>query len=1170
MTSLLSMETAADPGNSCSQQCSSCDGSSARCWCLDCNEALCNVCVSAHRRVTLTRSHRILNQPPAGAVSTPPTKFCRLHPSETLKLFCFTCNQLTCRDCQLMTHMNHRYQFVSEALDSLKKQLEVLVQPIGAHGGTARQTLLDMETRLQDLVDSESNLKNELQQSCYAISQHLKMRMEEIMKEAKKVCELECEMIKKRMMKLKQLQQKKQSVTETAEKARNTNDLSALLTFTAQIESQLKDLPDQNSSPPPTMSRLKVVTDRKSLEAILNFGQLEVSWIPFSVSQTSNQNRDSRAAASSSSSSSLSPLTLTRPAPYSRSVPLTRTTSDTDSPVPVNCSSTTSKSSFSPLCPSPSSSSSFSRSCSTSIAFASSNSSATPPTSTCLSISYGTLPQTRNTCDTDSPVLVNGPSTSWKPLSNQFCPPPSSRSSANQSSAPVTTTPAVTSHKPVECPSSSTVKTLSHLGTNPRQLLLPRNHVQHVSTSVKLQPVGFGVPPKAGASPSCTVFKLVKPSLVLNRPTAPHQNQPAAVLLTNNQTAYQVSCWPSSLSSVVPQFPMLLSQTVSYTLPGNTRPKQQVNSGSRKILPAAPTQNQIPVRPSQTALPSHESDHQPLKDIIYTTITSGPVSSPEGLTSAVGSHSSSPKHQQLCLPPSSSCSSSVTPPTSTCPAPTCRPLPLTENTSDAASPVPDDHLTTSRETLYDQMCPSSSTVTPPAFTCLSPSCGTFPQTGNTCDTDSPVPVNGPSTSWKSSSNQLSPPPSSCPSVNRSSAPVTTAVTSDPLFSFEGLISDVSPHSSSLKQPQQSPVVRAVADSACDLSVQQVAARQQEHAENEPTSTVSEETEPAGKLSPPEVSDGDAEEPSSVIGYPDCSLSQWQPRVSLFRLPVSPPRPGRPLSGFRLVPGDSKDEIYLEEITEDIQSRVDDVTGDITEPPSSPGSPVTLQIVTCSACGAANGSIICSACGRGYHRDCHVPPVGHGIWSEWICSLCQDLSDPSDPYSSDRPQRPQSPCLSLLDQRFGVWSHLKLMSDRLTLRRPPAYQTAAELLSDIWSLFNDVSQDDDVLNKLQESFQIREMETFSSELNPSVPMPPSSSRNTEGDRSAVGRPRRPLDTEASGGDTVVEGSKRSKVTSEEQEVITSKSKLKTTRKRLREFLDLVGTPGSKRTKTESRV
>ncbi len=111
-------------------------------------------------------------------------------------------------------------------------------------------------------------------------------------------------------------------------------------------------------------------------------------------------------------------------------------------------------------------------------------------------------------------------------------------------------------------------------------------------------------------------------------------------------------------------------------------------------------------------------------------------------------------------------------------------------------------------------------------------------------------------------------------------------------------------------------MRALADSACDRSVQQVAARRQEPAENEPTSTVSEETEPAERPSAPEVSDRDGEELSSVIGHPDFSLSQWQPRVSLFRLPVSLPRPGSALPGFRLVPGDAKDEIYLEEISQE--------------------------------------------------------------------------------------------------------------------------------------------------------------------------------------------------------------------------------------------------------------
>lgn len=121
--------------------------------------------------------------------------------------------------------------------------------------------------------------------------------------------------------------------------------------------------------------------------------------------------------------------------------------------------------------------------------------------------------------------------------------------------------------------------------------------------------------------------------------------------------------------------------------------------------------------------------------------------------------------------------------------------------------------------------------------------------------------------------------------------------------------------SSPKHEQQSLVVKAVADSACDHGVQQVETRQQESAENEPSSTVCEESEAAASVC--ETSDSESEEPAAVIGRQDCSSSQW-PKVLVFRLPVPPARPGRPLPAFRLVHGNAKNEIYLEEMSEDAQ------------------------------------------------------------------------------------------------------------------------------------------------------------------------------------------------------------------------------------------------------------
>ncbi|XP_074510470.1 uncharacterized protein trim33l isoform X8 [Sebastes fasciatus] len=1087
MTSLFNMEAAANV----SQQCCSCDASSARCWCVDCNEALCDICVSAHRRVTVTRSHRILNQPPAGGVSTPPTKFCRLHPSEPLKLYCFTCNQLTCRDCQLTAHMNHRYQFVREALHTLKKQLEVRVQPIRAQGDRVSRILLDMETRLQDIANSQSCLKTELQQSYTVLIQHLKMRMVEILKQVEKVCESEYEWIQRRMRRMKQLMQKQQAVTEIAEKARNTSDLSALWTYTTQVESQLKNLPDEDLSPPQTMSELKVVTDHSSLDAVVNFGALQVLWVPFAVSQTSNQNTPA--------GFSSYPSTPACPDPTYRPLPQTRTTRD--SPVPVGSSSTSS----SQLCP---------------LSFT-----VTPTTSTCPA------PSRR----TDSPAPVTCPSTSWK-----------SSLSFNQSNAPFATTAAVTSA--VQHPSS----TLSQLEKN--------------SPGQVPQPFSAPLPPSAGPS---SVLQPVQPSLVLNQPTAPHKNQSTAALLNITQTVYQVSCLPPA----VPQFPMLLSQAS----PGNTWPKQKYLMGnvipgrlspasvSSKIPPAATTGNQISVGPSQTAL------HPPP--------TSSPPSSTQRLDPDTdpGPHSSSLDQQQqspvVRAVADSACDCSVQQAAARQPEPAENEPTSTVSEEPAGKPSAPEEPEPEPEVLDKEVEEPEPEVSDSEGGEPEPE----PQVSDK-EVEEPEPE-------VSDRDVEKPEPEVLDSEGDKLEP-------EPLVSDSGgdepelLVSDsegdelepellVSDSEGDELEPEL-----LVSDSEGDELEPELLVSDSEGDELEPESLVSDSggdepellvSDSEGDELEPEllVSDSEGDEPGLVIGESVSSLSQWQPSVVLLRLPVSSPRPGCPLPCFSLVAGDDEDEFYLKEI-QDTQSHAGDVTDDtITELPSPPSSPATLVIVTCSACRSANSSIICSFCGRGYHRDCHLPPVGPDLRSEWMCSLCQDLSDPSDPFSSDRPPRPHSPCLSLQDQRRCEslllyvkvegcprlpQCQLTVMSERLTLCRSPSYRTAAEFLSDIWSLFKDASEDDDVLMRLQESLRCRWIGGLGPEL-----------RNTDGGKHAV---KQPFTSDMSDAEQAAEHFKGSKVKMEEEEVaVTSESKMKETRKRLRALLHLVELARSKRAKTD---
>ena len=83
-------------------------------YCVECSEYLCDQCVQAHRRVKITKEHTI--QPKDEANKTDDVSFgnmekvmlCPLHKNEPLKLYCDTCDKLTCRDCQLLEHKEHK------------------------------------------------------------------------------------------------------------------------------------------------------------------------------------------------------------------------------------------------------------------------------------------------------------------------------------------------------------------------------------------------------------------------------------------------------------------------------------------------------------------------------------------------------------------------------------------------------------------------------------------------------------------------------------------------------------------------------------------------------------------------------------------------------------------------------------------------------------------------------------------------------------------------------------------------------------------------------------------------------------------------------------------------------------------------------------------------------
>ncbi|RVE63127.1 hypothetical protein OJAV_G00164470 [Oryzias javanicus] len=1040
---MTSVDSTEPEGDFPAKKCGSCDGGPARCWCVDCGEALCQDCASAHRRVTVTRRHRLLDQAPAEVFSIFPTKFCSLHPSEALRLFCFRCNQLTCRDCQLVSHKNHSFEFISKAVESLKKQLGSSVQPLQEQMKASRRSILHMEERLAVLSQHETFVQTKLQRNFSVLAEFLSRRLEKVLKEVQKIHGWERQRIQARMLEVRELQRGCTAVTAAAAQAQNATDLPELLGRIEQIKPQVKELVSQDSAPPETMACLKVVTDQRSMESILQFGKIEVTWVPFSSSfhevAPPTSSSSSIAPPTSSSFSSIAPPTSSS---FSNIAPPTSSFFSSIAP-PTS-------SSFSNIAPP--TSSSLNR--------------VAPPTSSSFS---SIAPPTSSSLNRVAPPTSSSFSNIAPPTSSFFSNIAPPTSSSFSSIAP----PTSSFFSSIAPPTSSFFSSIAPPTSSSLNRVAP-------PTSFSFSNIA---PPTSSsfsniAPPTSSSFSSIAP---------PTSSPPAAA---------------SPLRLHLLQAPLLLHRRLLRVIAPNPPP---FHTGDAPP-PAPPgVSSSAPADSSQLQPPSAQT--QPTPSLLVSSSTPSPSSlDPPSIS------------------PSSKVQINVISRSEVAALSRLFQWPIKERDPPGETPKDQKVL---RRRLHG---PPGQKSQPPLFSVCS-----WGADGSVAAEPPLIAPQGPPAAQR---------PPHTPQRSRDRPPSLE----EPDPSWTGPSESYGlwwggPGSSPAAEP------------------------------SEPAPSLSVEPEPAerpGSPSTEEVRCG-GPGPDGGAGTRGGGARLLQPRVSLFRLPVSWSGPGRPLPRFRLTLGDAADEIYMQELA---QSPLDSPGSPRYRQNSDFTEPLSLEILSCSSCGASDASKICVSCGRGFHRDCHVPPVGPDIWSEWICSLCQDLSDPTDPFGSDRPAGPQTSGLGRLDQRkcetlvlhllvescgrpsqSGFLLDLNRISERLTRRALPGFQRAEDLVSELWTLMEESSQDD-ALNDLRESFQRKMKDTFGSQLPPLL--------------------RRASDTPpgAGGGGSPTRGASGPKEVDAEMlkvrgeaELTGGRSKLEVLRKRLRDFLDTKQLPPGKRMKTD---
>ena len=143
--------------------CEMCSEGKASFFCQQCDEFICSECAGSHRRMKVKfAGHEVvgLEEVRVGGIKLLPPP--RLDPSQTTckehneqcKLYCKDCDKLICRDCPLLDHSTHSFEFVKKSAPQVRDDLKESLKPLEQLQG-------DFDVAVKSIENERSSISNQ-------------------------------------------------------------------------------------------------------------------------------------------------------------------------------------------------------------------------------------------------------------------------------------------------------------------------------------------------------------------------------------------------------------------------------------------------------------------------------------------------------------------------------------------------------------------------------------------------------------------------------------------------------------------------------------------------------------------------------------------------------------------------------------------------------------------------------------------------------------------------------------------------------------------------------------------------------------------------------------------------------------------------------------------------
>ncbi|XP_064019751.1 tripartite motif-containing protein 66 isoform X1 [Pogoniulus pusillus] len=159
--------------------------------CTSCNKWLCSSCTEEHGHGKET-GDRFLSVSLKGCTATADEAskllvFCPVHAQEPLKLFCETCDTLTCRSCLLTEHKEHRFRHLDEALQNQRVILENAVTKVEEKRSGIQVSTKQIEDRLLEVKHLYKKVENQIKMAKMILMNEINKRTNVLLEQLEKI-----------------------------------------------------------------------------------------------------------------------------------------------------------------------------------------------------------------------------------------------------------------------------------------------------------------------------------------------------------------------------------------------------------------------------------------------------------------------------------------------------------------------------------------------------------------------------------------------------------------------------------------------------------------------------------------------------------------------------------------------------------------------------------------------------------------------------------------------------------------------------------------------------------------------------------------------------------------------------------------------------------------------